>query len=101
MFDRRPAFFRFLTAGLVLAVSASSSAIVQDPPAVPDTVEAWRASLWEAAIDGDDAAVESHFARLPADANEAARTELRLALEARDGHDEQSDDDRDAGRREA
>ncbi|MCP4938762.1 MAG: hypothetical protein GY921_06215, partial [Phycisphaeraceae bacterium] len=101
MFDRRPAPFRFLTAGLVLAVAASSTALGQDPPAVPETVEAWRASLWEAAIDGDAAAVESHLAALPADADDASRKELVAALAARDGHDAKSDDDRDAGRREA
>ena len=101
MFDRRPAFFRFLTTGLVAAVAASSNAAAQDPPAVPDTVEAWRASLWEAAIDGDDARVESHLAALPSDADDASRKELRAALTARDGHDAKSVDDRDLGRRDA
>lgn len=101
MSDRRLASFRLLTAGLLWSVVGASAAPGQDPPAVPETVEAWRASLWKAAIDGNDAVVESHLAALPADADEVGRKELLEALEARDGHDAKSDDDRDTGRREA
>ncbi len=101
MSDRRLASFRLLTAGLLWSVVGASAAPGQDPPAVPETVEAWRASLWKAAIDGNDAVVESHLAALPADADEVGRQELLEALEARDGHDAKSDDDRDTGRREA
>lgn len=102
MFDRYPTTSRFLLAGVITSLGILSSASsMQDAPVIPGDVDAWRADLWNAAVAGDDQLVEAYLASIPTDADPASMATLKAALVARDGHDAQSDDDRDAGRRKA
>ncbi|MDA0295023.1 MAG: S41 family peptidase [Planctomycetota bacterium] len=102
MFDRYQSTGRFLLAGTIASLGILSTATsMQDAPVIPVEVEAWRADLWKAAIDGNDELVEAYLASIPATADPASMATLKAALLARDSHDAQSVDDRDEGRRKA
>ncbi len=102
MFDRYQITGRLLLASTIASLGIPSTVSAwQDEPAIPAEVDEWRADLWEAAIAGDAQLVEAHLASIPQDADPASMASLEAALLARDGHDAQSVDDRDSGRREA
>ena len=102
MFDRYQITGRLLLTSTIASLGILSTASAwQDEPVIPAEVEAWRSNLWEAAVAGDQELVEDHLASIPRDADPASMAILKESLLARDGHDAQSVDDRDAGRREA
>lgn len=76
--------------------------VVVDPaPMVAGDVDAWRAGLWQAALEGRSADVDAHLARLPKGADEVRADKLRAALEARSDHQTATDEDREEGRMKA
>jgi carboxyl-terminal processing protease len=90
-----------LTGGLVAGVPSEPPQVAAAAVSVPDDLAAWRAGIWEAALDGDDTAVSAFLADLPRGADPGSVTDLRDALAARETHAAATDEDRAEGRQSA
>ncbi|MFM1890314.1 MAG: hypothetical protein RLZZ565_1071, partial [Planctomycetota bacterium] len=112
MSTRFPSFSRLrpslAIAGAMLATSFLSAIGAGDPPriaegvrAVPDDLAVWRSAIWEAALDGDDAQVDTFLADIPQTADATFVADLKAALAARATHAAATDEDRAEGRQAA
>lgn len=87
--------------GLAESLHAAPRQVAVAEVAVPDDLAAWRAGIWEAALDGDDETVSTYLTDLPRGADPAFVTNLQEALAARDSHAAATDEDRAEGRQAA
>ena len=74
-----------------------------DPPSVivPEGLDAWRAGVWEAALEGRTGEMMEYLDAIPGEADPDRAEALRAAMKARDGHAAETNEDRAEGRREA
>ncbi len=79
------------------SVSSTDDPVVDVPTELPG----WRTGIWNAAVDGDEAALDAFFDSIPSSADTVRATSLRASLAARDSHAAATVEDRAEGRDEA
>lgn len=79
------------------SVSSTDDPVVDVPTELPG----WRTGIWNAAVDGDETALDAFFDSIPSSADPVRATSLRASLAARDSHAAATVEDRAEGRDEA